>query len=131
MLPAIGIVVAPVRFTMNVVDYFPKIELCSRDAVPHHDAGRDPGVDRLCDPRGDDCGAVLRPAQECRPSFIARCSSASCCSWLAAYWLAALLFAKPMFDANSGFAIGKWLVACLIWVPYFLNSASVRNTFVR
>lgn len=131
LLPAIGIVVAPIQFTMNVLDYFPKVELLQPGTLFH--------TMTLVEILAWIAFAILATMtavhfftrRKTAPTLYRALLVSQLLFVVGAYWVAALLFSKPMFDASSGFAIGKWLLACLIWIPYFLYSARVRNTFIR
>ena len=131
ILPAIGIVVAPVWFAKNVLDYFPKFELLRPGTLFHAMT-----MFEILAWIAFALFATLTAVQffthkKSAPKLYRILLVAQLLFIVGEYWLAAILFDVPMFDANGGFAIGKWLVACIIWVPYFLYSVRVRNTFVR
>jgi hypothetical protein len=131
ILPAIGIVVAPIWFAMNVFDYFPGFELLEPGTLVHAMT-----MVEILGLIGFAILGTLTAVQfftykRSAPRLYRTFMVGQLLFLVGEYWAAAILLGRPMFDASSGFAIGKWLVACLIWIPYFLYSARVRNTFVR
>ena len=131
ILPAIGIAVAPVWFAMNVLDYFPEFKQLQTGTLFHTMT-----MVEILAWIGFAILAALTAVQfftrrKSAPKLYRALLVGQLLFVVGAYWVAAILFDAPMFEIDAGIAIGKWLVACLIWIPYFLYSERVRNTFVR
>ncbi len=131
ILPAIGIVVAPVQFAMNIFDYFPKFELLAPGTLLHTMTMVEIlawiGFTVLATATAVQFFTHRRSA----PRLYRALLVGQLVFVVAAYWAAAILFDAPLFDVDAGIAVGMLLAACFIWIPYFLYSARVRNTFVR
>ncbi len=131
ILPAIGIVVAPVQFAKNILDYFPGVELLEPGTLLHTMT-----IVEMLAWIGFAILATMTAVQfftrrRSAPRLYRALLVGQLLFVLAAYWVAAILFDAPIFDVDSGFAIAMLLAACAIWIPYFLYSVRVRNTFVR
>ncbi len=131
ILPAIGIVVAPVWFAKNVFDYFPGIELLEPGTLVHTMT-----MIEVLGLIGFAILATLTAVQfftyrKGAPKLYRVFMVGQLLFLMGDYWQAAIFFSKPMFDIDTGITMSMLFAACLIWVPYFLYSARVRNTFVR
>lgn len=130
ILPAIGIVAAPVRFLVNLWDYLPLIDGIEPWTLVH---------------------AMLIAEVVCWIGFLALAALTAVqffsrrvnapklyiallvgqLVFVAADALAAaILFNAQALDFDTEFAFGMLVAACAIWIPYFLYSVRVRNTFV-
>lgn len=131
ILPAIGIVAAPVRFLVNLWDYLPLFDGITPGTMVH---------------------AMLIAEVICWVGFLGLAALTAVqffgrkvnapklyiallvgqVVFVAADALAAaILFNAQALDVDIEIAFGMLLAACAIWIPYFLYSVRVRNTFVR
>ncbi len=131
ILPAIGIVVAPVQFVMNVFDDFPRFELLEPGTLLHTMTMVKILAWIAFAFLATTTAVQFFTHRKNAPRLYRALLVGQLLFFLAAYWAMAIFFDAPMIDVDSAITVGMLLAACAIWIPYFLYSTRVRNTFVR
>ena len=131
ILPAIGIAVAPFRFLANLADYFQLFGVLQPGTLVHVMLS----AEVVCW-----LGFVVLAGITAVQFFTRKMNAPRLyiallvgqVVFVFADALAATLFFNAQAPStDTRIAISLLIAACAIWIPYFLYSARVRNTFVR
>jgi len=131
ILPAIGIAVAPFRFLANLADYFRLFDGLQPGTLVHVMLS----AEVVCW-----VGFVVLAGVTAVQFFTRKISAPRLYIALlvgqvvfvfADALAATFFFNAQALNTDTRIAMGLLIAACAIWIPYFLYSVRVRNTFVR